>query len=148
MRHSINKFLISSALLGLTQLSQASDIGVKVILEGEVQPGVYGRVEIGNDSHPDLVYAQPRVVVVDQHRSERPVYLHVPPGHAKHWDKHCREYQACDRRVYFIRSTEYSQEYQREHRQDQQHYNSQENGKKKDKGGDKSKGKHQGNDKH
>src|SRR2546425_10235251 len=27
----------------------------------------------------------------------QPIYLHVPPGHAKHWRKHCHEYNACDR---------------------------------------------------
>ena len=36
-----------------------------------------------------------------------PLYLHVPPGHAKHWRKHCHEYHACDRPVYFVRSAEY-----------------------------------------
>lgn len=136
MRQSIHKILIATGLLGLTQLSHAGDIGVKVILEGEVQPGVYGRVEIGKDSHPDLVYTQPRVIVVDRHREERPIYLHVPPGHAKHWDKHCAEYHACDRRVYFVRSAEYSEDYQREHH----HEN--------DRGHDHGKGKGKGKDHH
>ena len=37
----------------------------------------------------------------------QPLYLHVPPGHAKHWRKHCHEYHACNRPVYFVRSAEY-----------------------------------------
>jgi len=121
---------------GFAQLSHASDIGINVILEGEVQPGVYGRVEIGNESHPRLVYADPRVIVVDEHHHDRPIYLHVPPGHAKHWSKHCREYRACDRPVYFVRSAEYDDE------QHNHHHHPSENGEK-GKGKDKGKSNHQ-----
>jgi hypothetical protein len=45
-----------------------------------------------------------------------PIYLHVPPGHAKHWRKHCHEYHACDRPVYFVRSAEYEPGYRPDHR--------------------------------
>jgi hypothetical protein len=44
-----------------------------------------------------------------------PVYLHVPPGHAKNWRKYCRQYNACNRPVYFIRSAEYAPDYARRH---------------------------------
>jgi hypothetical protein len=40
-----------------------------------------------------------------------PVYLRVPPGHAKHWDKHCYEYRACGERVLFVRDDWYEREY-------------------------------------
>jgi len=40
-----------------------------------------------------------------------PIYLRVPPGHAKHWGKHCYEYNACDRQVYFVRDDWYNREY-------------------------------------
>ena len=40
-----------------------------------------------------------------------PIYLHVFPGHATHWRKHCREYNACDERVYFVHDTWYDREY-------------------------------------
>jgi len=55
-----------------------------------------------------LVYAEP-VVVVQQPRPAQvqPIYLHVPPGHAKHWSKHCRKYNACGLPVYFVKSEEY-----------------------------------------
>jgi hypothetical protein len=43
---------------------------------------------------------------------ERPaVYLRVPPGHAKHWKKHCREYNACGERVYFVQERWYNEHY-------------------------------------
>ena len=41
-----------------------------------------------------------------------PLYLHVPPGHAKKWSKHCHKYNACDRPVYFVRSAEYEAGYE------------------------------------
>ncbi len=107
----INISVLASLLTGIS-LAHAGDIGVNVVLEGEVAPGVYGRVELGKDSHPDLVYREPRVVVVEEkYRRYKPVYLHVPPGHAKHWDKHCHQYNACHRKVYFVKSAEYSPDY-------------------------------------
>ena len=84
---------------------------VNVIVAGEVKPGVYGRVQIGN-TPPPLVYAQPVVIVREYHPAPpQPVYLHVPPGHAKDWDKHCHKYNACNRPVYFVKSAEYEPGY-------------------------------------
>ena len=42
-----------------------------------------------------------------------PVYLRVPPGHQKHWDKHCAEYRACGVPVYFVREEWYQERYSR-----------------------------------
>lgn len=110
-------FLAGLLALQTMQSASASDLGINVIVAGEIQPGVYGQVQIGNAPRPVVVYEQPRVVVVNRrYEREEPIYLHVPPGHAKHWDKHCREYHACERRVYFVRSEEYEPAYQqREH---------------------------------
>ena len=126
-------------------LGQADDLGISVVLEGEIQPGVYGRVELSKDSHPDLVYREPRLIRVDErYSSYRPVYLHVPPGHAKNWDKHCHKYNACYRKVYFVRSVEYDADYSHQHEQHQKQHPSQ-NGKGK---GNSDKGKDKGKDKH
>src|SRR5256885_15524213 len=73
---------------------------------------------------PPLVYAQPVVavpVVVAEPVPMEPIYLHVPPGHAKHWRKHCHEYNACNRPVYFVRSAEYEPGYRPERRQEHEH---------------------------
>lgn len=101
--------IVIMALGFAANATHANDIGINVVLEGEVKPGVYGRVELGRNSHPDLVYAEPRVIVVekDHHHHDEPVYLHVPPGHAKNWGKHCHHYHACSRPVYFVMSDEY-----------------------------------------
>ena len=40
-----------------------------------------------------------------------PLYLHVPPGHEKHWGKHCHKYNACGRPVYFVRNQWYNDVY-------------------------------------
>lgn len=123
MKNITLKIALVTALFAGASLTQASDIGVNVVLETEVAPGVYGRVELGNDSRPDLVYREPRVIVVEEkYRRYKPIYLHVPPGHAKHWDKHCSKYNACNRKVYFVKSAEYSPDYRHEdHDHDHDH---------------------------
>lgn len=84
---------------------QASDINVGVSVGGQISPGVYGRIDIGN-TPPPLVYQQP-VIIARQARPVSPVYMHVPPGHAKNWGKHCHKYNACAQPVYFVKSGEY-----------------------------------------
>ncbi len=93
---------------------RAGDLGINVILSGQVAPGIYGQVQIGNASPPPLVYAQP-MLIEPQAAPPPPVYLHVPPGHAKNWRKYCHQYNACNRPVYFIRSAEYAPDYARRH---------------------------------
>jgi len=142
---TIKQLLAFCTLALATSLSQADDLGISVVLEGEIQPGVYGRVELGKDSHPDLVYREPRLIHVDErYSSYRPVYLHVPPGHAKHWDKHCHKYNACYRKVYFVRSVEYDEGHNHQHKHEQHQHKQRpsQNGKGNGKGnGDKGKGK-------
>jgi len=77
-----------------------TSVGVSI---GINQPGVYGRIDIGNYPPPRLVYPQPVVIVqspVAVH--QRPIYLYVPPGHQKNWAKHCGRYNACGQPVYFV----------------------------------------------
>jgi len=110
--------LISSLLALQTAPVFAGDLGINVILSGEVRPGVYGQVQLANAPRPAVVYERPRVVYVDKrYIHEEPIYLHVPPGHAKHWSKYCGQYHACEHHVYFVRSEEYSPEYRRHERE-------------------------------
>ena len=80
------KTLQATAFVSLLLGSLAAHAGtpsVSVTVSGEVAPGVYGEVQIGNASPPPLVYAQPMIVTRQPHHDEgRPLYLHVPPGHA------------------------------------------------------------------
>jgi len=107
-----------SALASAIPWAHAQDVHVTATITGEIVPGVYGQVVLGGRPPPPLVYAQPVIavpVVTAQPVAVEPIYLHVPPGHAKHWRKHCREYNACDRPVYFVRSAEYEPGYRGEH---------------------------------
>ena len=104
MRHRI-----AAALAACAVTVAAGQGDVRVILSSDVRTGVYGRVEFGNAPPPAVVYAEPVIIAAPPPRAAppAPVYLHVPPGHAKHWKKHCAKYHACDRPVYFVKSEEY-----------------------------------------
>ena len=94
----------------------AGDVGVSITVG---QPGFFGQINIGNFPQPELVYPQPVVVQqAPQFISAPPIYLHVPPGHEKHWSKHCAQYNACGRRVYFVRDDWYNNQYVPRYRQE------------------------------
>jgi hypothetical protein len=87
---------------------------VNISVGGVIQPGVYGRVEIGTQPPPPIMYPQPVIitqpVIVAQPGvivQQRPIYMHVPPGHSQNWAKHCYKYNACNQPVYFVKN-EYS----------------------------------------
>lgn len=85
---------------------QAQAVNISIGVGGEVLPGVYGSVNIDNGRYPALVYAEP-LIVTRPSRILAPVYLHVPPGHLKKWDRYCSRYGACSRPVYFVKSRDY-----------------------------------------
>jgi hypothetical protein len=97
----------AAALAAVAAPAVAADVGVSLNIG---QPGFYGRINIGDFPQPRLIYQQPRFIERAA-ESRPPIYLHVPPGHAKNWRKHCREYNACGERVYFVQNNWYSQEY-------------------------------------
>ena len=94
-------------------LAQAADVDLRVILSGELAPGVYGRVDFGTAPPPPLLHPGPVTVMRKPGHPTAPLYLHVPPGHAKNWRKHCHRYGACYRPVYFVKSAEYEPGYKR-----------------------------------
>lgn len=104
MHKTLKPALLMLVLAG-SAAANASDVNFGVSVGGEVAPGVYGRVNVGN-TRPAVVYAQP-MVIVPPPRPMQPIYLNVPPGHAKHWSKHCHRYNACNQPVYFVKTAEY-----------------------------------------
>jgi hypothetical protein len=98
--------VLTAAATGMAP-ARAADVGVSLSIG---QPGFYGRLDIGDYPPPQLIYQQPRVVRTVP-VSRPPIYLNVPPGHAKNWRRYCRHYDACDERVYFVRNTWYEREY-------------------------------------
>lgn len=108
----MSKKLVVAAGLALA-CAPAFAQDVRVSISGEVAPGVYGRVDIGSRTPPPVFYPQPVVIVkpVQSGPPLTPIYMHVPPGHARNWSKHCRKYNACGHPVYFVKSAEYEPGY-------------------------------------
>jgi len=109
-------YLVAAAALAVSASAMAADVGVSINVG---QPGFYGQIDIGNVPRPVLVAPQPVIVqapvgVV----APAPVYLRVPPGHQKHWARHCAEYGACGRPVYFVREDWYNNVYVPRYRHD------------------------------
>ena len=112
----------------LTTAAQAQpSVGVSVDIR---QPGVYGRIEIGNLPPPPVVFPRPVLIVpAPVAVQQQPLYLYVPPGHQKNWAKHCARYSACGQPVYFVQERWVAERYEEEHGH-------------RDKHGKKGKGKH------
>ncbi|HEX3139577.1 MAG TPA: hypothetical protein VHQ87_05965 [Rhizobacter sp.] len=105
--------LVLTLAVSATAVSAQTSVGVSVSV---AQPGVYGRIDIGNMPPPPVVYDRPVIhvmspVVVQQ----QPIYLYVPPGHQKHWGKHCAKYNACGQPVYFVKESWVKERYDEEH---------------------------------
>ena len=103
----MKRLLFAAPLAAVTAPAVGADVGVSISIG---QPGFYGRIDIGDYPQPQVIYRRP-VVIERVPVARPPIYLHVPPGHAKNWRKHCREYNACGERVYFVRDNWYDREY-------------------------------------
>jgi hypothetical protein len=111
----MHKLLITALATGLLGTAMAgtaaaADIGISINV---AQPGFFGRIDLGAvPTPPPLVMAAP--VVVERApvgEVREPVYLHVPPGHERHWAQHCHEYNACGVPVYFVQDRWYNEVY-------------------------------------
>jgi hypothetical protein len=114
----MKRLLFAATLTVATLSAHAADVGVSVSIG---QPGFYGHIDINGGGYPPprILYREPMVVErVAMHRP--PIYMRVPPGYARNWSTHCREYNACGERVYFVHNSwyqnEYAPRYQEHHR--------------------------------
>jgi hypothetical protein len=84
----------------------ATNVGVSVEIS---QPGVHGRIDVGQFPRPEVISPQPVVIVAPPRQMipQEPVYMWVPPGHQRHWNRYCGQYNACGRVVYFVRDDWY-----------------------------------------
>ena len=111
--HTLAAALALAAAFAATTASAQTGVGVSVSIN---QPGVYGRVDIGNTPPPPVVYAKPIIYAPPRVRVvQEPLYLYVPPGHQKNWGKHCKRYRACGQPVYFVKESWVRERYEREH---------------------------------
>jgi hypothetical protein len=95
----MHRWFVSLVVASACSHAIAANVAVSITV-GE--PGFYGRIDIGDIPHPELIYRQPMIIrpVIGVVRA--PIYLHVPPGHAKDWRKHCGKYNASGERVFFV----------------------------------------------
>ena len=92
-----------------TTVSTSLSIGIN-------QPGVYGRINIGDLPHPALYHPQPVIVTTQPVVVERrPIYLYVPPAHQQNWRRYCGRYDACGQPVFFVRDEWVRERYEHEH---------------------------------
>lgn len=145
----MKRFLIGAAIAAASFATPAlaTDVGVSVSIG---QPGFYGHIDIGDFPQPRVIYSKPRIILRGVSMNRPPLYLRVPPGHIKHWEKHCREYNACGERVFFVHDDWYEQEYvpryQEKHRERHDDDRDDDHGKSKNKGKGNGKDKGHGQD--
>ena len=148
----MKRVLVALSLMLASATAAAADIGVSISIG---DPHFYGRIDIGDFPPPRLVYREP--LIIERVRVvPAPIYLRVPPGHAKHWSKHCRAYNACGQRVYFVQDTWYNDVYapryrerhedREERRDDRAERREDKQERKEGKGRGKGQGKHKGHD--
>jgi hypothetical protein len=106
-RLNMKRMLIAAVVVATGSVPAfAADVAVSVSIG---DPGFYGRIDIGGYPPPQYIYRRP--IIIEREVERPPIYMRVPPGHAKHWSKHCREYNACGERVYFVQDSWYNREY-------------------------------------
>lgn len=105
--------LSASLALAAVCLPAAAQVGVSI---GINQPGVYGRITLGDVPPPALILSEPVLVSPPARYVERrPIYLYVPPEHQRNWRRYCSRYSACNQPVYFVREEWVRERYEREH---------------------------------
>ncbi len=126
----LHAMLATLALVATAPTAHAGDVAVSVQIG---QPGFYGRIDIGQTAPPPVIYREP-VWVRRQPVVVEPVYLRVPPGHQRHWAKHCERYGACGQPVYFVREDWYQEHYERRHdeREDREQHRHRGHGRDRD----------------
>ena len=103
--------LLAAGAIG--SASAETRVGVSI---GIHQPGVYGRIEIGDLPRPEVVYAQPVIIAPAPYVVERrPIYLYVPPLHQRDWRRYCGRYSACGQPVYFVQDRWVRDRYEERH---------------------------------
>ena len=106
--------LLAVALLSVGAIgSAAAQVNVSV---GINQPGVYGRINIGDVPRPALVRSEPVIIRAPRVAVQMaPVYLYVPTAQQQSWSRYCGRYNACGQPVYFVREDYVRERYGSEH---------------------------------
>lgn len=106
----MNSLLFAAMLFAVTapaEVAQSAEVDVLISIG---HPGFYGRLDVSGYPPPRVLYRRPMVIEHDA-TNRPPIYMRVPPGHAKDWQNHCRAYNACGEQVYFVQDNWYNHEY-------------------------------------
>ena len=111
--------LLALALSAATSVLAGTDVAVSI---GINQPGVYGRINIGNAPPPVVVHSQPVVIAPSPVAVQQsPIYLYVPVAHQQNWRSYCGRYNACGQRVYFVKEQWVRERWEHEHERHGKH---------------------------
>ena len=108
---------ILALAVAAASLASAAPAGAQISADiGINQPGIYGRIRIGEVPPPALYRSEPIVVVRPRVVVEQPpVYLYVPVVQQQNWGQYCGRYGACGQPVYFVRDEWVRERYEQEH---------------------------------
>ena len=103
---TISKLSIALGVAALSALAAQSALAQNISLSIN-QPGVYGRIDIG-EPVPQRAWVNPRPVIITQPPvvyERQPIYLYVPPQHSNNWGRYCGRYSACAQPVVFVQDS-------------------------------------------
>jgi len=100
------------AILSLAAAVPASaDVNVSVRVG---QPTFFGRIDINGAPPPLLILPKPVIITppaVHVDVEPEPLYLRVRPEESRNWRRYCNRYDACGRKVYFVKDRWYRNVY-------------------------------------
>lgn len=104
----MNRFACLALMAALSAPALATDLG---------DHGYYGRIDVNGMPAPPTVHRQPLVVQPRAGLARDPVYLNVPPAHAKNWPRYCSRYDACGEPAHFVPNRWYDDHYVPQYRE-------------------------------
>jgi len=116
----MKSLLLATALAAASLPGFAANVDVGVSI-GISQPGVYGRIDIGQFPQPQVIVQRPVIIGRPIVRPVQPVYMWVPAVHQQNWGRSCGRYGACGVPVYFVQDRWYRDHVSRDHRYDQRY---------------------------
>ena len=99
----LGAFTVGSSIALACQISFAQYINLTI--GGQLAPGFYGELAIGNNPPPPVWNSQPVLVEPSAYNATL-AYIYAPAEHINNWRFYCVQYNACQRAVFFVRLEE------------------------------------------
>ena len=105
LMHSLRSGVISIGFC-IALIPQASFAQyINLTLGGQLAPGLYGELALGNNPLPPVWNPQPMLMEPPAYNA--PIaYIYAPTEHINNWRFYCARYNACQRAVFFVRVEE------------------------------------------